>query len=141
MSRAAPDATQGRTGVRGGGGGPTRISWAWICTIVALVLGIALLDFLVQNTRTIRIEFFTVTATVPTTVALLGAALAGAAVVVIIGILRMAQLRHSLRTGGRASGGPGAGASPLDSAGAARSDHEAADPGRLENLPSSQLPT
>ena len=79
--------------------GPTRLSWAWVTVIAALVLGIALVDFLVQNTHSSRIEFFSVSGSVPMSVALLAAALAGAAVVVVIGVARMAQLRRGLSDG------------------------------------------
>jgi uncharacterized integral membrane protein len=65
--------------------------------IVAVVLGIALVDFLVQNTHLVRIEFFSVSGRVPTAVALLAAALAGAAVVLVVGVSRIGQLRHSMR--------------------------------------------
>jgi uncharacterized integral membrane protein len=65
--------------------------------IVAVVLGIALVDFLVQNTHLVRIEFFSVSGRVPTAVALLAAALAGAAVVLVVGVSRIGQLRHTMR--------------------------------------------
>ena len=77
--------------------GPTRVSWAWFCLIIGIVLGAALLDFLLQNTGSVRIEFFSVTGHVPITVALLSAALAGGAIVIVVGIARMAQLRRGLR--------------------------------------------
>jgi uncharacterized integral membrane protein len=64
--------------------------------VVGLVLGIALVDFLVQNTQSARIEFFSLSGRVPVSVALLAAALAGAAVVVVVGIARMVQLRRGL---------------------------------------------
>lgn len=63
-----------------------------------MVLGIALVDFLAQNTRSVRIEFFSASGHVPTVVALLVAALAGAALVLIVGLARIGQLRRSLRS-------------------------------------------
>jgi uncharacterized integral membrane protein len=69
--------------------------------IVAVVLGIALVDFLVQNTHLVRIEFFAVSGRVPTAVALLAAALAGAAVVLVVGVSRIGQLRHTMRLNDR----------------------------------------
>ena len=75
----------------------TRISWTWVSLIVAVVLGIALVDFLVQNTRSTEIEFFSISGHVPLTAALLVAALAGAAVVLVIGVARIIQLRRGLR--------------------------------------------
>ncbi len=62
---------------------PTRLSWAWVTVIVGLVLGIALVDFIVSGS-------------VPMSVAVLAAALAGAAVVIVIGGARMLQLRRNL---------------------------------------------
>lgn len=76
---------------------PTRISWAWGTLVVGLILGIALVDFLAQNTRSVRIEFFWASGQVPIVVALLVAALAGAAIVLIVGGARIGQLRRRLR--------------------------------------------
>jgi uncharacterized integral membrane protein len=85
------------------------VSWAWVSLVVGLVLGIALVDFLVQNSHSARIEFFSVSGRVPVSVALLAAALAGAAVVVVVGIARMFQLRRGLPAR-RSSGTQGAAA-------------------------------
>jgi uncharacterized integral membrane protein len=71
----------------------TRISGAWTAVAVAVILGVALIDFIVQNTRSIRIEFFGADGHMPVAVALLAAALAGAFVVLAVGIARTAQLR------------------------------------------------
>jgi uncharacterized integral membrane protein len=76
---------------------PTRISWAWVTLIIGVILGIALVDFLVQNTRSVRVEFFAASGQIPIVVALLVAALAGAAVVIVVGGARIGQLRHRLR--------------------------------------------
>lgn len=76
---------------------PTRTSWAWGTLIVGVILGIALVDFLAQNTRSVRIEFFSASGQIPIAVALLVAALAGGAIVLIVGAARMGQLRHRLR--------------------------------------------
>ncbi len=75
----------------------TRTSWVWGTLIVAVVLGIALVDFLAQNTRSVRIEFFSASGQIPIAVALLVAALAGGAIVLIVGAARIGQLRHRLR--------------------------------------------
>jgi uncharacterized integral membrane protein len=80
--------------------GPTRTSWTWIALVVCVVLGIALVDFLVQNTRSTEIEFFSVSGRVPLTAALLVAALAGASVVLVVGVARMIQLRRGVRATG-----------------------------------------
>ena len=77
----------------------TRISGAWVAVAVAVVLGAALVDFIVQNTRSVRIEFFAANGQMPVAVALLGAALAGAFLVLAVGIARTTQLRLANRRG------------------------------------------
>jgi uncharacterized integral membrane protein len=77
----------------------TRISRAWAAVIVAAVLGVALIDFIVQNTRSVRIEFFGASGKMPVAVALLGAALVGAFLVLTVGIARTTQLRIATRRG------------------------------------------
>ena len=64
---------------------------------VGVVLGIALVDFIVQNTRSVRVEFFAASGRIPVAVALLASAVAGALVVLIAGIARTTQLRLSRR--------------------------------------------
>jgi uncharacterized integral membrane protein len=75
----------------------TRISAAWVGVVVAIIFGVALIDFIAQNTRDVRIDFFSVSGRMPVAVALLVAALAGAIVVVAVGIGRVAQLRLTMR--------------------------------------------
>jgi uncharacterized integral membrane protein len=75
----------------------TRTSAAWVATAVAVVFGIALIDFIAQNTRDVRIEFFGVSGKMPIAVALLAAAVAGAIVVLAIGVARVVQLRLTMR--------------------------------------------
>jgi uncharacterized integral membrane protein len=75
----------------------TRISAAWVSVVVAIIFGVALIDFIAQNTRDVRIDFFSVSGRMPVAVALLVAALAGAIVVVAVGIGRVAQLRITMR--------------------------------------------
>lgn len=77
----------------------TRISGAWVAVAVAVVLGAALVDFIVQNTRSVRIEFFGANGQMPVAVALLGAALAGAFLVLAVGVARTTQLRLANRRG------------------------------------------
>jgi uncharacterized integral membrane protein len=77
----------------------TRIGNAWVAVAVAAVLGVALIDFIVQNTRSVKIEFFSATGHIPVAVALLGAALAGAFLVLTVGIARTTQLRIANRRG------------------------------------------
>ena len=75
----------------------TRTSAAWVAISVAVLFGVALIDFIAQNTRDVRVEFFGASGRIPGAVALLVAALCGAIVVLAIGIGRVAQLRLSMR--------------------------------------------
>ena len=81
--------------------GPTRTSWTWVALIIGVVLGIALVNFLTQNTRSTEIEFFSVSGHVPLTAALLVAA----SVVLVVGVVRMTQLRRGVRAPGAATKG------------------------------------
>lgn len=93
---------RGRTRHGSGGGDGvlhTRIGRAWVAVAVATVLGVALIDFIVQNTRSVRVEFFSANGQMPVAVALLGSALAGALLVLSVGIARTTQLRIANRRG------------------------------------------
>lgn len=79
----------------------TRIGSAWVAVIVAAILGVALVDFIVQNTRSVRIEFFGASGQMPVAVALIGAALVGAFIVLAVGIARTTQLRMATRRGAK----------------------------------------
>jgi uncharacterized integral membrane protein len=72
-----------------------------VAVIVAAVLGVVLVDFIVQNTRSVRVEFFAANGQMPVAVALIGAALVGAFLVLTIGIARTTQLRIATRRGKR----------------------------------------
>ncbi|MGB8180374.1 MAG: lipopolysaccharide assembly protein LapA domain-containing protein [Acidimicrobiales bacterium] len=75
----------------------TRTSAAWLATAVGVIVGVALIDFIAQNTRDVRIEFFGAHGQMPIAVALLAALVAGAIIVLAIGIGRVAQLRLTMR--------------------------------------------
>jgi uncharacterized integral membrane protein len=75
----------------------TRTSAAWVAITVAVLFGVALIDFIAQNTRDVRLEFFSASGKIPIAVALLAAALSGAVVVLAIGVGRVAQLRLTMR--------------------------------------------
>jgi uncharacterized integral membrane protein len=85
---------RGQDGVHG-----TRIGSAWVAVVIAVVLGLALVDFIVQNTRSVRIEFFSANGHIPVAVALIGAALVGAFIVLAVGVARTTQLRIANRRG------------------------------------------
>jgi uncharacterized integral membrane protein len=75
----------------------TRTSAVWAAVFVAVLFGVALVDFIAQNTRDVRVNFFSVSGRMPGAVALLAAALAGAIVVLAVGVGRVAQLRLNMR--------------------------------------------
>lgn len=75
----------------------TRISGAWAAVAVAVVLGVALIDFIAENTRSVRIDFFSANGHIPVAVALLAAAVSGAFVVLAVGVARTTQLRLAVR--------------------------------------------
>lgn len=71
----------------------TRASAAWVATGVALVLLILLIVFILQNSTKIEIQFLGMSGTIPLGMALLIAAVGGGAVVAIVGVARVTQLR------------------------------------------------
>ncbi|MGA7833852.1 MAG: lipopolysaccharide assembly protein LapA domain-containing protein [Acidimicrobiales bacterium] len=75
----------------------TRTSAAWVGIVVAIIFGVALIDFIAQNTHDVQVNFFSVNGQIPVAVALLVAALSGAIVVVAVGVGRVAQLRLTMR--------------------------------------------
>lgn len=75
----------------------TRISATWAGVVIAVLFGVALIDFIAQNTKDVRVEFFSASGRLPIAVALLAAALAGAVVVLAVGVSRVVQLRFNLR--------------------------------------------
>lgn len=97
----APTTRRGRRKSPPDGVHHTRIGGAWVAVAVAAVLGIALVDFIVQNTRSVRVEFFSASGQMPVAVALLGAALVGAFLVLTVGIARTTQLRIATRRGNK----------------------------------------
>ncbi|MGH3733883.1 MAG: lipopolysaccharide assembly protein LapA domain-containing protein [Acidimicrobiales bacterium] len=75
----------------------TRTSAAWAAAAVGVIFGVALIDFIAQNTRDVRIEFFGANGEMPIAVALLAALVAGAIIILAIGVGRVAQLRLTMR--------------------------------------------
>ncbi len=69
-------------------------AWAmWAAALVAVVFGAALIDFIAQNTRDVRVEFFSVSGRIPIAVALLAAVLLGVVFVLAVVVVRVAQRR------------------------------------------------
>jgi uncharacterized integral membrane protein len=98
-TRSGRGKRRGRRAANTDGATHTRIKSAWVAVGVAVVLGAALVDFIVQNTRSVKIEFFSASGHIPVAVALLVAALAGAFIVLAVGVARTLQLRLANRRG------------------------------------------
>lgn len=75
----------------------TRTSAAWTAVAVAALLGVALIAFIVQNTHKVQVKFFGASGHIALVVALLGAAIVGALIVLVVGISRITQLRLTAR--------------------------------------------
>ena len=82
--------------VPAGPGGHTRISAAWFGVIIAAIVLTLLLVFILQNTKAVKISFFTAGGSMPLGVALLLAAIGGIFLAAIAGSLRILQLRRRL---------------------------------------------
>lgn len=75
----------------------TRTSSLWAATSIAAVLLLILVVFIAQNSGRTRIHFFWATWTSSLAVDLLLAAVLGALVVLVVGVLRVTQLRLATR--------------------------------------------
>ena len=89
--------------------GRTRISGAWVAVVIAAVVLVLLLVFILQNTRSVKVSYFTANGTMPLGVALLLATVGGLLLAGVVASLRIWQLRHRLNKSDQA-GRPGRGA-------------------------------
>jgi uncharacterized integral membrane protein len=76
---------------------PTRVSRAWIGIIAGALVLVLLLIFILQNTRDVKVSYFTLTGTMPLGVALLLAAISGLLLAGGVASMRIWQLRRRLR--------------------------------------------
>jgi uncharacterized integral membrane protein len=81
--------------------GRTRTSGLYVGLILFTLVLILLLVFILQNLHSVEINFLGLSGQLPTGVALLLAAIAGALLVAIPGTGRIVQLRRAARRGGR----------------------------------------
>jgi lipopolysaccharide assembly protein A len=96
LAGATPSAREPVTGRRGKGRSRaprTRVSAAFVGAVAGLLVLVALLVFILQNTETVKVNFLGASGRLGLGLALLVAAVAGALVVAILGIARIAQLR------------------------------------------------
>lgn len=90
----------------------TRTGAAWVAVCAATLIAVALIVFLVQNTRTVEISFLGMTTSTSLALALLIAAVGGILLTLILGTARITQLRRHLRKHPqqtRHDGGPASG--------------------------------
>lgn len=83
--------------------GPTRISVAWVGVIVGALVLVLLLVFILQNTRSVKVTYFSATGSMPLGIALLLAAVAGLLLAGGVAALRIWQLRHRLTSQGKST--------------------------------------
>jgi uncharacterized integral membrane protein len=75
----------------------TRASRSWVAVLPGLAVVAIGLVFVVQNLRDARVSFFTATGTIPLAVALIAAFALGALAVLLLGSIRIFQLRKVIR--------------------------------------------
>lgn len=79
----------------------TRVSVAWAGIWSATVVFIALIVFMLQNTRSVEVSFLGLHGTLPLAMAMLIAAVGGILLTLVVGTARITQLRRRLTRGRR----------------------------------------
>lgn len=82
----------------------TRISTAWVGVVATALVIALLLLFILQNTQSVKVSYFTADGHLPLGVALLLAAIGGVLLTAGVASLRILQLRRRANPGGRLSG-------------------------------------
>lgn len=75
----------------------SRFGGLWVGLIVAAVILVLLLIFILQNSQTVRVDYFGLSGHLPLAVAILLGVAAGALLVALPGTVRILQLRKSVR--------------------------------------------
>ena len=70
---------------------------AWVGVCAAAIIGVALVIFAVQNTRSVEISFPWTTTSTPLALALLIGAVGGSLLTLVLGTARITQLRRQVR--------------------------------------------
>src|SRR5450631_2181824 len=92
-----PPKSQGRATPSPSALATTRAAVAWFATAVAIVLLLLLIILILQNQDVVTLHYLGFTGSLPLGTALFIAAVAGAAVVAIVGVVRLTQLRVTAR--------------------------------------------
>jgi uncharacterized integral membrane protein len=74
----------------------TRASAAWVGVCIAALLLVALIIFMLQNTQQVLVSFLGMQGSVPLALALLIAGIGVGVVALVIGTIRISQLRHRI---------------------------------------------
>jgi putative membrane protein len=98
VTGTAPSVT--RTSTSHGRAPRSRAGAVWVGICVAALLLVALIVFMLQNTQLVLVSFLGAQATVPLAVALLVAGVAVGVIALIVGTVRITQLRHRLHRRG-----------------------------------------
>jgi uncharacterized integral membrane protein len=77
----------------------TRASGAWVGICAAVMGGIVLIVFMLQNTRNVEVSFLWLQGSLPLALALFIAAVGAGLVAMVVGTARMSQLRQLFRHG------------------------------------------
>jgi putative membrane protein len=93
----APGGSPGATAASASPAGRTRISGVWVGIIVGVIVLAVDLVFIIQNSQSVKVSFFTGSVHMPLGVALLLAVVCGVLLAAIVASLRIWQLRHRLR--------------------------------------------
>ena len=75
----------------------TRAAAAWLATAVSLVILVLLIILILENQETVEVHYLGLQGSLPLGTALLIAAVAGGAIVTIVGVVRLTQLRVMAR--------------------------------------------
>ncbi len=76
---------------------PTRASASWTAVVIGVFILILLVIFVAQNTEQSSVTFLWLHGRAPTAVVLLIAAIAGAVIVIAVGVARILQLRKDAK--------------------------------------------
>jgi uncharacterized integral membrane protein len=88
----APASAHPRQRVRG-----TRTGRAWVAVCAAVLITVALIIFMLQNTRTVQVNFLGLTGSTSLAFMLFIAAVGGILLTLILGSARILQLRRAVR--------------------------------------------
>jgi uncharacterized integral membrane protein len=75
----------------------TRTGVIWVTVCVAALLAVALIIFMIENTRMVDVTFLGMTGTTSLAIMLLIAAVGGVLLTLVLGSARIVQLRHAVR--------------------------------------------